>query len=201
MAMNSMDSDLYQWFNRLSADTTWAHGIAAAYANYGIALFGVVLLIVWWNGRAAGDTRVVSTAVWAGAACLIAIGLAQPLVSAVNRDRPYAKHPASVVLVDKSTDPSFPSDHATVSGAIAGGLWLTRRRIRYIAVGLALVMAFDRVYVGAHYPGDVVAGLAFGGLIGLIGGRYVIPLIHRILDRLQPSAVGRLISAVSIKPR
>ena len=90
---------------------------------------------------------------------------------------------------------SFPSDHATVSGAIAGGLWLTRRRIRYIAVGLAFLMAFIRVYVGAHYPGDVIAGLAFGGLLGLIGGRYVIPLIQRILDRLQPSAVGRLISA------
>ncbi len=82
-----------------------------------------------------------------------------------------------------------------MSGAIAGGLWLTRRRIRYIAVGLAFLMAFIRVYVGAHYPGDVIAGLAFGGLIGLIGGRYVIPLIRRILDRLQPSAVGRLISA------
>ena len=129
------------------------------------------------------------------------IGLAQPLVSAVNRDRPYAKHPTSVVLVDKSTDPSFPSDHATVSGAIAGGLWLTRRRIRYVAVGLAFLMAFIRVYVGAHYPGDVIAGLAFGALIGLIGGRYVIPLIRRILDRLRPSSVGRLISTRPIRAR
>lgn len=189
-----MDFDVYQWINRLSAHTTWAHSAAAAYANYGIALFGVVLLIVWWKGRAAGDTRVVATAVWAGAACLIAIGLAQPLVSAVNRDRPYAKHPTSVVLVDKSADPSFPSDHATVSGAIAGGLWLTRRRIRYAAVGLAVVMAFVRVYVGAHYPGDVIVGLAFGALIRLVGGRYVIPLIQRILDHLRASVFGRLIS-------
>lgn len=190
-----MDMDLYLWVNRLSARTGWAHGFAKAYADYGIGLFAILLLVAWWKARATSDVKAVSTVVWAGVACLIAIGIAQPLVSAVNRDRPYAKHPAALVLVDKSTDPSFPSDHATVSGAIAAGLCLTRRRVRLAAVIVAGVMAFVRVYVGAHYPGDVIAGLAFGAIIALLLSRIVTPLITTILTRMQRTPLRRLITA------
>jgi membrane-associated phospholipid phosphatase len=124
----------------------------------------------------------------------------QPINGAVNRDRPYARYPVSVVLVDKTTDPSFPSDHATVSGALTGGLWLTRRRIRWVALGLAILMAATRVYAGVHYPADVLAGLAIGAAIGLIGGHFAVPLVRRLLGRLEPTALGRLITASTASP-
>ena len=59
-------------------------------------------------------------------------------------------------------DFSFPSDHATVAGAVAGGLGIVDRRLGRIAVGLAVLMAAARVYVGAHYPGRRARRPSFG---------------------------------------
>jgi len=83
------------------------------------------------------------------------------------------------LLVDKTTDFSFPSDHATAAGAVAVGLLLTNRRWGIIAAALAVVMAFTRVYVGAHYPADVLAGLALGGIVAAVGTVLVVPLLGR----------------------
>ena len=83
------------------------------------------------------------------------------------------------LLVDKTTDFSFPSDHATAAGAVAVGLVLTNRRWGIFAGVLAVVMAFTRVYVGAHYPADVLAGLALGGAVAAAGAVLVVPLLSR----------------------
>ena len=78
------------------------------------------------------------------------------------------------VLVSKSHDASFPSDHSIVAGSATAGLWIVahygvqaNRAVPIVATALALVVAFSRVYVGAHYPGDVVAGLGVGATITL----------------------------------
>ncbi|GAC1361611.1 MAG: hypothetical protein NVSMB32_00820 [Actinomycetota bacterium] len=57
------------------------------------------------------------------------------------------------LLLARTGDFSFPSDHAAVAGAVATALFLVDRRIGLVAAILALAMAFARVYVGAHYPG------------------------------------------------
>jgi membrane-associated phospholipid phosphatase len=73
------------------------------------------------------------------------------------------------VLATRSSDASFPSDHAVMAGAAAAGLWLASRALGALATAAALVMAFSRVYIAAHYPWDVAAGLAFGALVALLG--------------------------------
>ena len=98
------------------------------------------------------------------------------------------------VLVDRTTDFSFPSDHATVAGAVAVGLLLANRRWGIVAAFAALVMAFTRVYVGAHYPGDVVAGLALGGAVATAGHYLLVPTLTRLLQRLGPTALRPLVT-------
>ena len=63
---------------------------------------------------------------------------------------PYDALPHVLVLVSRTTDFSFPSDHAVMSGAVAAGVLLANRRIGLVAVVAALAMCFTRVYVGVR---------------------------------------------------
>ena len=167
--MTRLDRNLYKAINRLADRTGSAHGIVRLYAKDGIAVFAVLLLAAWWLGRTSHTPiERVGKAVWAGAGALLALAINQPIGSAIDRARPYAVIPAMHLLVDTTADFSFPSDHATIAGAVAAGLFLVSRRLGLIAVVAAVAMAFARVYVGAHYPGDVVAGLVLGAAVTLL---------------------------------
>ncbi|MCA1844960.1 MAG: phosphatase PAP2 family protein [Actinobacteria bacterium] len=163
--------------NRVADGTPFAHALLVAYAKYGVALFAGLLLVGWWSARRAGDRRSMAASLWGGAGALAALGIAQQIGHVVDRARPYDVMPAAHVLIARTADFSFPSDHATVVGAVAAGLWLANRRLGLVAAGLAFLMAFSRVYVGAHYPGDVLAGLALGAGTTLA----LWPLANRLL--------------------
>ncbi|SDT18598.1 phosphatase PAP2 family protein [Actinopolymorpha singaporensis] len=160
------------WFravNHFSRATGWLHAPVSAYAKYGVVLFALLLLWGWWTARGTGDLSRMAAALWAPVGMLVAVGLNQPIVHGVDEARPYAALPHVLVLVSRSTDASFPSDHATMAGAVTAGLFLVSYRLGLVGLVAALVMAFARVYVGAHYPGDVLAGLAFGAAVVLVG--------------------------------
>ena len=180
-----MDSSLFRWINRLANRTGWAHGFFTSYAKYGIVLFAVLLVAAYLDGRQHDDLRGVAGSVWAAGAALVALGIGQLIGGAIDRARPYEAMTGVHLLVDKTTDFSFPSDHATAAGAVAVGLLLTNRRWGIVAAVLAIVMAFTRVYVGAHYPGDVLAGLALGGAVAAAGTVLVVPPLTRIAERLS----------------
>jgi len=141
--------------------------VVNGYASFGVALFAVLLLAGWWTAPHGDPTRM-AAAICAGTAMLAAVALNQPIVHAVARPRPYTAHPDLIVLAHRSSDFSFPSDHATMAGAAAVGLLLVSWRLGVAAVAAAVAMAAARVYVGAHYPGDVAAGLLLGGVVAAL---------------------------------
>jgi undecaprenyl-diphosphatase len=196
-----MDARLFRWINRLADRTGWAHGAFTGYAKFGIALFAVLLLAAYFDARHHDDMRAIASSVWAGAAALIAVGLAQFIGRAVDRARPDDAMTGIHVLVAKTTDFSFPSDHATAVGAVAAGLLLANRRLGIVAGVAALVMAFTRVYVGAHYPGDVVAGLALGAAVAVLGHLTVTPLVERFARRLAHTPVRALVTTARTSDR
>ena len=151
--------------NDLAEDATWPRGIVTAFANYGVVLFGALLVLAWWQGRTERNLERTVRAILAGVGVLLAVAVNQPIVNTVHEARPYTALRNVTLLVHRSVDPSFPSDHATMAGAVSIGLMLTSWRIGLAACALALFMAFSRVYVGAHYPVDVLVGLELGGIV------------------------------------
>jgi membrane-associated phospholipid phosphatase len=159
---------LFLRVNDFARTSTWLHAPATAYAKYGLVVFAALLLVAAWRRRSAPD-RVLAAAVWAGLGTLLAVAVNQPVASLVAEARPYAAHPSVLVLVDRTTDWSFPSDHSVMAGAAAVGLLLVSRRLGAVTAVAAVLMAATRVYVGAHYPHDVVAGLLLGGAVAGLG--------------------------------
>ncbi|MBL8251280.1 MAG: phosphatase PAP2 family protein [Candidatus Competibacter sp.] len=69
---------------------------------------------------------------------------------------------------------SFPSDHAVLFFALSAGLLFISRKAGIIALlYTALVISFPRVYLGMHYPTDILAGAAIGILIALLANIYL----------------------------
>lgn len=187
---------MYRWFNALALKSGWAHAPAVAYAKYGVAAFAVLLAVGWLRARPSPDPASrLSGVCWAGAAALVALALGQLIGHAIRRPRPYAVIAGAHVLISRTSDFSFPSDHALVVGAVAAGLLLVDRRLGILAAVLAVAMAVTRVYVGVHYPGDVLAGLAIGAGVAVLGARPASWLLVPVLRRAMASPARALVTS------
>ena len=195
MAPYAVDFSLFDWVNRLQQHTGWAHGLFRMYAKDGVVLFALALVAGWLVARSRDDLEGVAGSVWAALAALVGLAVNQVIGSAVDRARPYTNHPHVHLLVTRTRDFSFPSDHSVVAGAVAAGLFLVDRRVGIVTAVLALVMAFARVYVGAHYPGDVVAGLAVGAAVALVGARPAVAVLTPAVRVVARSPLRPLVTS------
>ena len=85
------------------------------------------------------------------------------LKNLVARIRPYDMMDTLIPLVNKPTDYSFPSGHSGCAFAVAG-VYVRNlpKRAGIPLLILAILIALSRLYVGVHYPTDVLAGLIIG---------------------------------------
>ncbi|WP_371748629.1 phosphatase PAP2 family protein [Aquihabitans sp. G128] len=147
--------------------------------------FAGLLVWAWVRARRVGDLRGQAGLLWAGLAPLVALLVGIAIHVFIDRPRPYAALPHIEVLVARTTDGSFPSDHSLAVGAVAAGIWLVDRTVGGVAFVLAILMAVTRVYAGAHYPSDVVAGLLISAAVAVAGARLVRPPVERLLGSVS----------------
>ena len=89
----------------------------------------------------------------------------KPLVARV---RPYDAYSALSILVKPEISYSFPSGHTNVSFAAAYALTRCFGKKGAWSYVLAVLIAFSRLYVGVHYPTDVLGGMVVGTLCALL---------------------------------
>ena len=94
----------------------------------------------------------------------------KPLIA---RPRPYSYFPEMTLLIAPLSDFSFPSGHTFASFASATALFLHHKKAGLTAYGLAIVIAFTRLYLYVHFPSDVLAGMLLGICCGWIAYKIV----------------------------
>lgn len=106
-----------------------------------------------------------------GGSLLATGGITIGLKYAVGRKRPYQKYPMDLESVTTEPDPSFPSGHTSFAFSTAVGLSLQYPEWYIIAPSLiwASAIGFSRLYLGVHFPSDVVTGMAIGSISAYIG--------------------------------
>jgi undecaprenyl-diphosphatase len=100
-------------------------------------------------------------------AVLLADLSATGLKALFDRPRPPLRYAEPKTLVPVPHDASFPSGHASTSFAAATMLSFSFPRFAPLLYVLAAAVAFSRVYVGVHYPLDVIGGALLGTLVAV----------------------------------
>ena len=119
-----------------------------------------------------------------GVAILLAESVSGALKEGIERDRPPVVDPEPEPIMRLPDTHSFPSGHATVSFACATVLALAVPRLRYPLYALAALISWSRVYVGVHYPLDVVGGAVLGVALA-IALRTLAAVLRRSAPRRQ----------------
>ncbi|MCX5287135.1 phosphatase PAP2 family protein [Streptomyces sp. NBC_00183] len=189
------DVDLLYDINGLAKDAPhWFDRAMEFVGEYGL-LLAMVLLVVWcwWSVRRRGAEDAASSVaalVWAQLAAALAVLVNVPIRGFVERPRPFRTHQGLDVLVSGKTDYSFVSDHATITMAVAVGLFVANRKFGLVGIGLALLEGFCRVYMGVHYPTDVVGGFALGTAVALLLSPVAMALLTPVLSAVERSSWG-----------
>ena len=104
------------------------------------------------------------------------------LKNIVARPRPFAEIEALIPLIAKPTDFSFPSGHTTASFAVALVMFrMLPKKIGIPAVVLAALVAFSRLYLGVHYPTDVLVGF----VVALVGSLLAVWIVRMKLGNIK----------------
>ncbi|AKN73082.1 membrane protein [Streptomyces sp. PBH53] len=186
--INGLAKDAPHWFDR----------VMEFVGEYGLLLAMVLLILwCWWSVRRRGGEDAASSVaalVWAPLAAGLAVLVNVPIRGFVERPRPFVDHQGLDVLVAGKTDFSFVSDHATITMALGVGLFVANRRFGLAGIGLALLEGFCRVYMGVHYPTDVVGGFALGTAVVLLLSPLAMALLTPLVRAVERSPrLGRLV--------
>lgn len=158
--MSNFDAALTTWINGWSGHFAATDALMTWISALGIPVLVLAVAVQWWLPRPDRSKRHVLVA--AGLSFLLGLGFNQVILLFVQRLRPYDVG-ISHLLVARSADFSFPSDHATASVAIAAAFLLhglKRQGLAFLAA--AVLLAVSRVYIGTHFLGDVLGGAITG---------------------------------------
>lgn len=173
-----MDAAITHWINALAGKMPLLDALMVAITQFGVQAIVLLVVVQWWSRENRQHLR--HAAICAGLAFLLGLALNQGILLFAHRLRPYDAG-VTELLIAKSGDWSFPSDHATAAMAVAMAFALQRLpRRTLVFLGLALLVALSRVYVGTHYLGDVLGGAATG-----IVAAIVVRILYRENSRLD----------------
>lgn len=155
-----MDQAITKWINGLAGTSPVLDAVMIAITTFGAPLLVGLVIVQWWAQSDRQHVR--HTCLASGLAFLLGLGFNQIILLFVHRLRPYDVG-VSQLLVAKSPDWSFPSDHATAVVAIAASFALQALPRRAVLFSfMAALICVSRVFVGTHYVSDILGGAAIG---------------------------------------
>ncbi|MEA2484315.1 MAG: hypothetical protein QOC55_2262 [Thermoleophilaceae bacterium] len=165
-----------------------------AYVGASQIVFAAVLVALLLLVPGARRELARRAAVAAAASLALALLVTHLLAGVVGRPRPFVAHPGTIhAFLAHAADPGFPSEHSAAAFAIATAVALRVKSWGAILIVLAVVLAAGRVFLGVHYPSDVLVGAVIGACMA--GLCWIAP-IRRRLDALADMAGHRLDAAV-----
>lgn len=159
-----LSADWYRAIASWAAGTPlWAHHVALFATQALLIGLAALTVLLWWRAERRWEHLI---PLLAGALGWV---LADLIKEVFRQPRPC--HAMPIETIRACTDVgvwSLPSGHSTAAAAVAVALALQWRRIAALALTIAALEGFTRIFIGVHYPHDVLAGFILGGVLAVV---------------------------------
>lgn len=162
------------------------HPLLEIGTDAGQLIFAVLFVLTWWRARRL-ESRDMALALLAPAVTVLAYVTSEISKSFIREERPCRVVPGvePIAPCPEPGDWSFPSNHATIAGAAACALVVAWPYLWRYVVPFAVILGASRVFVGAHYPHDVIVGLAWGALVAALAVFALVRPFTALVERLR----------------
>ncbi|MGE7917134.1 undecaprenyl-diphosphatase [Lysinibacillus xylanilyticus] len=152
-----MNYEVFQWINDLAGRFPFLDKGMIFITNSVPYVVIVFMLFLWFTGNKEKREEKQYTAMYIVFTCLLGLALNAILHFVYYHPRPFVTHHVHQ-LVPHAVDSSFVSDHAVLVFSVACTLLLRKDSWKYPVLVWAIIVGISRIFVGVHYPADVIGG-------------------------------------------
>lgn len=177
--------ELFKAINGLSHHSAILDSIMVFITEYAIYAYALFLLAMWLFGSTKGRQN----ALYAGFTGVAALIINYLITKVYVEQRPFVEHTVHT-LIPHAADASFPSDHTTGALAISIAILFRNKKLGWPLVIFGLLTGFSRIWVGHHYPIDVLGSIIVSLIVGFLLFRFsnvlrpIVDLIVRIYESI-----------------
>ncbi|ETI66346.1 undecaprenyl-diphosphatase [Neobacillus vireti] len=170
MSISQLNVDVFRAINDIGKEHASLNPIAIFMADYMIIVLALGMLVYWFTRINKNRMMVIQ----GGVAFVLAEVLGKIAGTMYYHNQPFAELPHVNQLIAHVVDNAFPSDHSILFFSVCFSFWLVRKKDGWLWLVFACFVGVSRIWVGVHYPGDVVTG-ALIGIVAALAAYWIVP--------------------------
>ncbi len=160
----NLDILIFQQINGLAGRWGFFDALGVFFASYFQYVLAVLVILLF--------RRNIRAIFWSLAAVVLArLGAVELIRLFWSRPRPFVENSVNL-LIEKANEPSFPSGHAALFFALSAVVYFYNKKAGVFFFIASFLISISRVFVGVHWPSDILAG----ALVGIFSGWLVIKI-------------------------
>jgi len=180
MSISQVNIDVFRVINDLGKEYDSLNPIAIFIADYMVYVL-LIGLIVYWFTRTNQNRMMVIQSVFA---FVLAEVLGKIAGIFNSHFQPFVELPHVNKLIEHAVDNAFPSDHSILFFSVCFSIWLVRKKEGWVWLTVACLVGVSRIWVGVHFPGDVLTGTLIG-ICAALFAYWIVPKLSLIKSALM----------------
>jgi len=180
MSISQVNIDVFRVINDLGKEYDSLNPIAIFIADYMVYVL-LIGLIVYWFTRTNQNRMMVIQSVFAFVLAEV-LGKIAGLFN--SHFQPFVELPHVNKLIEHAVDNAFPSDHSILFFSVCFSIWLVRKKEGWVWLTVACLVGVSRIWVGVHFPGDVLTGTLIG-ICAALFAYWIVPKLSLIKSALM----------------
>ncbi|WP_313659424.1 phosphatase PAP2 family protein [Acinetobacter variabilis] len=165
MSLDQLNLYLFHLLNVPDQASIWMINYASLIAHDLVYVFLLIFAIAWLRGSREIKTGIIKAAIFTA----ITLSISEVLSAVLNTPRPFVME-VGRTLIEHAPTGSFPSNHMIIFSGIAFAYYFSAQRdLGRILLWTAWLVAWSRVYVGVHFPIDMVGAFLIALAVNLAG--------------------------------